>query len=810
MVEDRQNRLSPILASLLKPLTFAAKDNFHHIDSVKGVEPLVDALCRKALACGCPDKMVKSFDSLRGLFKGYDLLDRGVKAARITEALEIVESLGGIERPSPPPSLTASPDQIRRDLDLLMTPLGEVKGVGARLAGRLKKKGLTTVEDMLYFFPLRYEDRRYIKKISALGIGRREVLIAEILALGEIYYGRRRVFEIALGDESGIMKAKWFHYRLPYMKRRYKAGQRLLLFGEVTSYGGQKEIIHPDVEIIEVGKDDPLEMEGIVPVYSQLDNLHQKTIRKIVRGVVDEYADYAAGGTPRETLRKHRLMELPEAIRRIHSPNEGDRFGEEMWLPRRSVVFDEFFCLEVGLALRKAGVERERGIAFKTDSPLVEKLLEQLPFALTVAQKRVGGEIGHDMASPHPMNRLIQGDVGSGKTVVALIAALIAIDNGYQAAMMAPTEILAEQHYLTSRSYLEPIGVKTALLTSSLTKGEKASRAEEIEIGAVNLVIGTHAVIQEYVNFKKLGLAIIDEQHRFGVIQRASLKRKGINPDIIVMTATPIPRTLSMTIFGDLNISTIAELPPGRREIKTKIYRESGREKVYDLIRRELLKGRQAYVVYPLVEESEEMDLRDATTMKERLERDLFSDFSVGLLHGRMKGGEKEAVMRRFKEGEVELLVATTVIEVGIDVPNATVMLIEHAERFGLAQLHQLRGRVGRGAERSYCLLLTAGKVSDVAYRRLKVMESTSSGFALAEEDLRLRGPGDFIGKRQSGLPDFRIANPLDDINILQQAREEAFRVVENDPALATSSHQVIREVVKARWRGRLELATVG
>ncbi|MCP3676365.1 MAG: ATP-dependent DNA helicase RecG [Deltaproteobacteria bacterium] len=807
MVEDRQNRLSPILASLLKPLTFAAKDNFHHIESVKGIEPLIDALCRKALACDCPDETVKRFESLRVHFKGYDLLDRGVKEARIKAALEIVR---GIERVSSAVSLTASLDQVRRALDLLMTPLGEVRGIGARLAGRLKKKGFTTVEDMLYFFPLRYEDRRHIRKISALGIGKREVVIAEILALGEIYYGRRRVFEIAVGDQSGIVKAKWFHYRLPYMKRRYKAGQRLLLFGEVTSYGGQKEIIHPDVEIIEKGKDDPSEMEGIIPVYSQIDNLHQKTIRKIVQGIVNEYVDYAAGGTPRETLRKHRLMELPDAIRRMHSPDESDSFEGETWLPRRSVVFDEFFCLEVGLALRKAGVERERGIAFRTDSKLAGKFLKQLPFTLTGAQERVVGEIGHDMASPHPMNRLIQGDVGSGKTVVALIAAITAIDNGYQAAMMVPTEILAEQHYLTSRSYLEPLNIKAALLTSALTKGEKDALAEDIGSGAVNLVIGTHAIIQEYVDFKNLGLAIIDEQHRFGVIQRASLKRKGINPDIIVMTATPIPRTLSMTVFGDLNISTIDELPPDRQEIKTRIYKDKGREAVYDLIRGELRKGRQAYVVYPLVEESEEVDLRDATTMQEHLERDVFSDFSVGLLHGRMKGEEKESVMRVFKKGELDLLVATTVIEVGIDVPNATVMLIEHAERFGLAQLHQLRGRVGRGGERSHCLLLAAGRVSDVAYRRLKVMESTSSGFILAEEDLRLRGPGDFIGKRQSGLPDFRTANPLDDIAILQQARDEAFKVVGDDPSLSLSNHLVIREVVRARWRGRLELAMVG
>ena len=806
----KQIPFTALLASLLKPLTFAAKDNFHHIESVKGIESLVSTLCDEALAMDISPDAKAPFTGLKELFKGYDTRSRDDKEQCVVAAFEVIGEIeGGHGR--------LTPEEVVKGLERLMTPLDKIKGIGPRLAGRLEKKGLSSVEDMLYFFPLRYEDRRSIKKISALSVGAVEVVVGEVLALGEVFYGRRRLFEMALGDETGILKMKWFHYRLPAMKKRFKAGQRLLVCGDVSAYGGQKEIIHPDVENIDGPGGRGAVKTGIVPVYSQIDNLHQKTIRKIVGGVVSQYGRYAVGGIPPAILAKYRLMALPEALQAMHTPDEGDKGSAERPRPvvdvgraRRSVVFDEFFCLEAGLALKKAGVEREEGIAFAPGSKLAAEMTANLPFTLTDAQKRVAEEIERDMASPHPMNRLVQGDVGSGKTVVALMAVLTAVENGYQAALMAPTEILAEQHLLTVRRYIEPLGINVALVTSALTKGERGALAAEIGSGRISFVVGTHALIQDYLEFKALGLVIVDEQHRFGVVQRATLKKKGANPDILVMTATPIPRTLSMTVFGDLDVSVIDELPPGRKEIATKIFRERGLDKVYDLIRREVGRGRQAYIVYPLVEESEEMPLRDATTMKGHLEKDVFPDCTVGLLHGRMKGEEKEAVMKRFKAGEINLLVATTVIEVGIDVPNATVMLIEHAERFGLAQLHQLRGRVGRGGEKSYCLLLAAERVSEIAYKRLKIMESTTSGFTLAEEDLRLRGPGDFIGKRQSGLPDFRIANPLDDISILQQARDEAFQLVKDDSALSSSSNKSVREVIRARWKGRLELATVG
>jgi ATP-dependent DNA helicase RecG len=428
---------------------------------------------------------------------------------------------------------------------------------------------------------------------------------------------------------------------------------------------------------------------------------------------------------------------------------------------------------------------------------------------LTSAQRRVLTEIKNDMMAPHPMHRLVQGDVGSGKTLVALMSALVAVENGYQVAIMTPTEILAEQHYLNLHRWCEELGVTVALITSGLKGKAKGAALEAIARGEKQIIIGTHAVIQERVEFHRLGLGIIDEQHRFGVLQRGLLKKKGTNPDILVMTAPPIPRTLAMTVFGDLSLSVIDELPPGRTPVETRICYESRRAQVYQLIRDEAAKGRQAYIIYPLVEESEKSELKAATQMAEHLQQDIFPDLRIALLHGRMKPEEKEAVMRSFNARETDILVATTVIEVGIDVPNATVMVIEHAERFGLSQLHQLRGRVGRGSGRSRCVLLTTGKLSEDGKKRLKVMEATSDGFRIAEADLEIRGPGDFLGTRQAGLPDFRVANILRDGRALEEARSEAFALVEQDPALSLPEHVRLREELARRWGGRLELAGI-
>jgi ATP-dependent DNA helicase RecG len=452
----------------------------------------------------------------------------------------------------------------------------------------------------------------------------------------------------------------------------------------------------------------------------------------------------------------------------------------------------------------------ETGISFRPKGLLVQSLLDLLGFQLTRAQERVWDEIKGDLRSPHPMNRLIQGDVGSGKTVVALLASLCVVECGYQSAIMAPTEVLAEQHYLNLRRWIERLGVKITLLTSSIKGSEKEDLYDRIRKGDIQLVIGTHAVIQEAVEFQRLGLAIIDEQHKFGVVQRGLLKKKGENPDVLVMTATPIPRTLAMTIYGDLDVSIIDEMPPGRVPVETRVFRESARERVYRIVEGEVRKGRQAFIVYPLVEESEKLDLRDATRMAEHLQKDIFQEFRIGLLHGRMKSDEKEAIMMQFKEGELQILVATTVIEVGIDIPNASVMVVEHAERFGLSQLHQLRGRIGRGRYPSKCILLAQYRSSEDAKVRLRAMEKTSDGFQIAEEDLTLRGPGEFFGIRQSGFPDFRVAQLVRDTPILIEARKEAFKLIQQDPELVRPSHAALKHILRKRWRGRLELASIG
>ena len=467
------------------------------------------------------------------------------------------------------------------------------------------------------------------------------------------------------------------------------------------------------------------------------------------------------------------------------------------------------FYLELGLALKRRGFTLAEGIAFEVNHKYTKPLLKLLPFSLTHAQRRVLSEIKEDMMAPFPMHRLIQGDVGCGKTMVALMAALVAVENGYQVAFMAPTEILAEQHFLTVNAWCESLGVKVVLLTASHKGKEREALLAQVTRGEAQIIIGTHAVIQDKVEFYRLGLGIIDEQHRFGVLQRGILKRKGENPDILVMTATPIPRTLAMTVFGDLSLSVIDELPPGRTPISTKVYAESRRKQIYGIVRDEVTSGRQAYIICPLVEESEKSDLKAAAQMAEELQSGAFPEFRVGLLHGRLKPEEKEAVMAAFKANEIHILVATTVIEVGIDVPNATVMVIEHAERFGLSQLHQLRGRVGRGSHSSHCLLIASDRLSDDGVKRLRVMEATTDGFRIAEADLEIRGPGDFLGTRQAGLPEFRVASLLKDGRILEEARREAFTLVERDPELKLPEHVSLKEEMVKRWGGRLELAGV-
>ena len=684
------------------------------------------------------------------------------------------------------------------------------------MAKLFEKKGILTVEDALYFLPRCYEDRSDLKKLSELKAGRKETGLGEILLSGIAFYQnkRKRVFEAVVGDGSGTITLKWFRGNERYLRDRFKKGRQLIFSGEVKWFNYQREIHHPDVEIVDGDiEKDYLNFKRIVPIYSETEGLYQRTLRRLMKTILDGYADELSSPIPPEIMVRQDLIDFSEAFRRVHFPPEGESI-DVLNLQRsdghRRIIFDEFFFLELGMVLKKRGVALETGISFRTDGLLVQKLLALLSFKLTPAQERTLTEIKGDLEKPHPMNRLIQGDVGCGKTVVALLTCLYVIEGGYQSAIMAPTEVLAEQHFLNLHRWLESLGVKVALLTSSVKGSEREDLYQRIKNGDVHLLIGTHAVIQEAVEFHRLGLAIIDEQHKFGVVQRGLLRKKGRNPDVLVMTATPIPRTLAMTIYGDLDVSLIDEMPPGRMPVETKVFPESARAKVYRIIEEEIKKGRQVFVVYPLVEESEKLDLRDATRMAEHLQKEVFPDFRIGLLHGKMKSDEKEAIMMEFKEGRIQILVATTVIEVGIDIPNASVMLVEHAERFGLSQLHQLRGRIGRGRYPSRCILLASYRSSEEAKVRLRAMERTTDGFKIAEEDLGLRGPGEFFGIRQSGLPDFRVAHILRDTPLLIEARKEAFRLIQEDPELIHPAHAGLKEILIKRWKGRMELATIG
>ncbi|MBI4496041.1 MAG: ATP-dependent DNA helicase RecG [Deltaproteobacteria bacterium] len=812
--------LEPILQALDKPLRHASRDNFARLKRLKSLEPYLMRWLEKASALPLSPPWQGLLARFRALLKGLDEMETAARAERILALTGILGQLKGDISPAPAAPFTR--DEFQRMRKELMTPMQFIRGVGPRLSQILGKKGLRTVEDALYFLPRGYQDRRRIKTISQLEVGRVETVVGTVLSAGQNFHLRRRTFEVHVGDETGVLLAKWFHYHPRYMKGRFRPGQRLILSGEVKLFQLRKEMHHPDLEVMEeetatAGSptaEPPLHFQRIVPIYSETEGLYQRQrlLRRIMKNAVDLFAGKAESGIPEEICRRQGLIPLSEALRRAHfpAPEENLELLRQGKSPaHRRLIFDEFFFLELGLALRRSGTLQEKGIAFPISHGLTARLRGLLPFRLTPAQERVLREIESDMGRPQPMNRLLQGDVGSGKTVVALMAMLLAVEGGYQAALMVPTEILAEQHFRNFRPLIEGLGLSLSLLTRGGRRPDRKAALKEIEGGEIPLVIGTHALIQEEVQFGRLGLAVVDEQHKFGVVQRATLKKKGYHPDFLVMTATPIPRTLAMTVYGDLEVSTIDQLPPGRGPLHTRVFGDRERFRVYRLLREEIARGRQAYLVYPLVEESERLDLKDATRMAEHLQREVFPEFRVGLVHGRMKAEEKEDVMAEFKARRVHLLVSTIVIEVGIDVPNATVMVVEHAERFGLSQLHQLRGRVGRGPEPSHCLLVARHGTGE-AGRRLRVMEETTDGFRIAEADLALRGPGEILGTQQSGLPDFRVANFIRDFPLLQAARKEAFALIAADPLLSRPEHLFLKEILKERWPERLELGRVG
>ena len=698
----------------------------------------------------------------------------------------------------------------------LSDPVQFLKGVGPKRAELLHRLGLQTAEDCVQFLPFRYEDRRHICKIAELHRGETATFSGVVTDAGLLRMGRRRrLFEVVVEDGTGQVRAKWFKFREQYMGEKYTAGQSLLLTGKLVEnryLGAGLEVVHPDVEFLENEAELKNVSGKIIPVYSSTEGLNQKSLRQIMQNVVEHYLPLVEEFIPPNVMASQKLIPRRDALEQAHCPPAGQRLTElgKCRSPGQTrLIFEEFFLLQMGLSLKRRHEKtREKGLALKTRGPLIQKLMRQLPFELTGAQKKVLTRIMQDLEQDRPMNRLLHGDVGSGKTLVALITLLTAIDNGLQGALMAPTELLAEQHYLNLKPYCEALNVGLDLSISALPPADKEAIRQRVESGETQLVVGTHSLIQKDVRFAKLGLAVIDEQHRFGVLQREALGKKGTSPHVLVMTATPIPRSLAMTLYGDMDVCQLDELPPGRRPIATKKFYENRRDEAYRIIDREIQKGRQAYVVCPLIEESEKVDLHTVTDVHEDLKR-RYPGWNTALLHGRLKKEERQRIMMQFKDGAIQVLVATTVIEVGIDVPNATLMLIEHAERFGLAQLHQLRGRVGRGQYDSLCLLVAHHPISPEAKARLDAMVKSQDGFYIAEQDLNIRGPGDLMGTRQSGLPLLRVANLVRDAEYIEPARKEALKIVEADPGLVLPENQPLKLALENALGGRLQLASI-
>ena len=683
-----------------------------------------------------------------------------------------------------------------------------LKGVGPRFAGLLAKAGVETIEDLLYYVPRRYTDWSRISRIDDLKAGDRVTVVARVLSSNVTRRGRRQVFSAALEDDSGAVFARWFNQ--PYLRTVLEKGTRAVVSGEVRfdRKARRIEFVNPVFEVLSENEVTELVHAGrIVPEYSQIGELSGRRIRRFIKTALDRFLDDLVEPLPSEVVARRRLPSLRDAMALVHFPaslEDADR-------SRGRLAYEEFFLFQIIVGQRKmkaASGASTTGIEWS--DPEHARFVESLPFDLTKAQERVIAEIGSDMASGRAMNRLLQGDVGSGKTAVAAAAMHQAVANGYQAAIMAPTEILAEQHFLNMQGLLEPLGDRVVLLRGGMKASERGDSLAAMERGDADVVVGTHALIQAGASFSKLGLAVIDEQHRFGVAQRATLREKGGSPDVLVMTATPIPRTLALTVYGDLDVSTLDEMPPGRTPVVTAVRDEASRGKVYDFLRKEMREGRQVFVVYPLVEESEKIELAAATDMYEKLRTKVFPDAEIGLVHGRMKPEEKDAVMERFRAGATGLLVSTTVVEVGVDVANATVMVVEHAERFGLAQLHQLRGRVGRGEHRSYCVLMVGPGASDEARERIQVLADTNDGFVIAERDLELRGPGEFLGVRQHGLPRFSVADLGRDSRLLVTAREDAFAFLRADPELRSPEGTVVQGAIARRFRERGSLVDVG
>lgn len=735
----------------------------------------------------------------------------------------------------------------------LTTPVQYVKGIGPKLAEILATKGIATVGDLLNYLPFRYEDRLNPRGIAELRAGEMATVIGEVRNSGLFRTRRMPIFQLTVGQGRSKLKCLWFN--ATYLQDKFKPGELVALYGKVEQdqRSGELQIMQPQFEMLGDasgdGADDKaaasLEVGRIVPIYESAGQgrVSARWFRRIIRTALDDLTPDLAETIPAAVRERLALVSPREALWKVHWPEAGESF-EALQSSRTPahirMIFEELFFIELGLELKRRQQKAQTGIAFRLDDQVRQAIKKILPFHPTAAQKRVLKEIADDMQQPHPMRRLLQGDVGSGKTIIGFQAAIIAIENGYQVALMAPTEILAQQHYFSARKILENAGYRIVLLTGSLESDRKREIRRHIAQGNAQLIIGTHALLEEKVEFAKPGLVIVDEQHRFGVLQRLKLMKKSgespdqtrggtgafarparsaaeksdpvtVEPDVLVMTATPIPRTLALTLYGDLDLSVLDELPPGRTPIVTRRITDDRSPEVWDFVRKQVAKGHQVYVVYPVIAESEDTELKAAIKMYRELSGKIFADLKVGLLHGRLDSELKDQVMRMFQKGELQILVATTVIEVGVDVSNATVMVIEHAERFGLAQLHQLRGRIGRGAAKSFCILMTGGKVTEDGERRLDAMVRTNDGFQIAELDLELRGPGEFFGTRQAGMPNFRVANLIRDRQLLELAKREAAAVIAG-PNSEVTQVEISRALVamRTRWQHTYGLVEVG
>tara|TARA_Y100000996_G_scaffold401305_1_gene372108 strand:- start:5456 stop:7555 length:2100 start_codon:yes stop_codon:yes gene_type:complete len=689
----------------------------------------------------------------------------------------------------------------------LNTEITYLKGVGPNRGVKLKKAGIEVIDDLLYHFPRRYIDRSKILRVNRLQIGEQGMIVGKICSLNIKQARKRRFFEMGVNDGSGILKCIWFR-GLTWIVEKFEMNETIAVYGKIEYYNGFR-LIHPEFDMLD-DNEDPINTGKIISIYpsnSELKSvgIDSRGFRRLLNSAIDIAHSSIKDFYNDDIIKLNSLIELPRALKDIHQPENQESLNNAIY----RLKFDEHFFLQLILALKRSSLKRNKTKQFNNEDKIVKEIFKQIPFELTDAQIKVLKEVRTDLESEKSMNRLIQGDVGCGKTVVALLAAGIAIDNSSQVAIMAPTEILSEQHFNSFKKYCDSVGITCELLIGNLNKKKKDEIANQLKSGEIDIIIGTHALIQENITFKNLGLAIIDEQHRFGVEHRKILIKKAKNANVLAMTATPIPRTLSMTLHGDMDISIIDELPKNRIPIITKIANEDRLESIYNFMRKEMDAKRQCYIVFPIIEESETLDLEAAETSYENIKKNIFPNYSVGYLHGKMKKEERDRQMKLFIDRQIDVLVSTTVIEVGIDNPNATVMMIENAERFGLTQLHQLRGRIGRGTEKSYCILLQR-KDTSIANHRLKVMENTLNGFKISDEDLQLRGPGEFFGKRQHGYMKTKIADISKDGDIIKETRHLAFNIVEKDHDLRSIEYQKIKKELIYRYSNMLEFIDIG